>query len=64
MRDRRRVRNRIPFGCIRIDDLFLVTRFLRAITIPHTQARGEAQSALDVVEGFATLNRKLVDELR
>lgn len=28
------------------------------------QAREEAQSALDTVEGFAALNRKLVDELR
>lgn len=28
------------------------------------QAREEAQSALDAVEGFASLNRKLVEELR
>lgn len=33
-------------------------------TAPLTQAREEAQTALDVVEGFAALNRKLVDELR
>lgn len=30
----------------------------------ENQAREEAQSALDTVEGFAALNRKLMDELR
>lgn len=33
-------------------------------TLLHTQAREEVQSALEAVEGFASLNRKLVDELR
>ena len=39
---------------------------LKCLMLPHfdSQARGEAKSALDVVEGFAALNRKLVDELR
>lgn len=34
------------------------------LTVLNMKAREEAQAAMDTVEGFAKLNRKLVDELR
>lgn len=47
----------------------LVPRLCIILTPPakfggHTQARDEARVAMDTVEGFVCLNRKLMDELR